>query len=677
VTAVPIDFASIAARFTVAAALQLKLESVALKNITLPLTRRAEAGRVIELAGREIPIVAFYNEAVTLVLPPSERGLLTPMVPTSFAEELLAGGLDLVSGLGEIRAPFLADAEHSSFPRLVDQLNQSLAIIEVSILRFATPSPRMFDPDPRRASDLFGLAALAFRALAEASAQGGAIAQLTTQLQESLAITAGPPDGLTGAGPGAGEPGSGEPARSLPDTLDTVAFELAGGTLFLGLLPGFLQALFEGVQIRLQQWVLTEFGAIEALVLDFRRTAFATMFAGLTGTADRGEHLVRAALTVVGGNLLFTIQVYRTMATDLGAGVRKFVLGLGDFLLDIVRLIQSLPELMTALTGFNLISLGGVLPMVALPPVSIGDLLDEDGQNVNVELRDRLFDVITAAELAVKAAGQANGTSPLILRAIRAVEQARILVGALFDPNPAAPGGGPALPAFPEAVALHFRSDFPDLWAPLFGEGRDKQVVEMVESLERALRLTVFHGILRVQSGLGKIDAEMSLRAARSAELSPASSDVLIGLPGQADRLTAIAFGPGDLSDAGNPATSGFDPLARAFESWLLVGGFETVGRVIDSFVGELATQWEARIATGTELTMPLTPTSPHRLFAHAVLGRVVMPRLTVQVAAGRALDDDLATEVAREFTVAVQDAFATGQNRLREMAVLASKGGD
>jgi hypothetical protein len=112
------------------------------------------------------------------------------------------------------------------------------------------------------------------------------------------------------------------------------------------------------------------------------------------------------------------------------------------------------------------------------------------------------------------------------------------------------------------------------------------------------------------------------------------------------------------------------DPLAAAFEGWLAAGGFELIGDVIGGYVDGLAAHWrERQVAEDTEPTTVVTPTSPHLLRRNATVGRVVLPRLTVRAAPGRALDEELADAVAARFAVAVREAYAAGSQRLRDLA--------
>ena len=657
----PIDFAAVAAQFSAVATLQLQLAVVAMRGIGAPLARRAAAGRSVELATRAFPIVRFYDGAVTVRLPADQQSVLTLEAPSSFGGQLAAGGLGFVDGLSKAFGPFRSDSEGSAIPRFLTAADRAVAAVEQSVERFRTPNPAMFDPAARQASDLFGLAGLAFTALAEASRQGGAISALTGQLQATLTTA-----GITGPTRQAATVPD-VPSVPLIDTLDTIAFELLGGSLILAVLPQLVETLFDGFRISAYQLVLTELGEIERIVLDARRNGLELVFVGLTGVADRSRNLLLATDEVIGGNVEYQLRFWRTFGVEFAAAVSSFAIGVGDFLGDVVRLLRVIPDMLTALTRFDLTGLLGGYGS-AIPSFELNDLLDPTGTRVNLALRAKLLVAIDAAESALRSL--IRKVPPLALsakvrRALRSFDPARRVVGALFSSG----GSGSALPVLLEGSALRFHSDFPDLSDTLFGAGRSGQIVAVVDRIERAARTGVDGALSRTRRGFDAISTEFGTAATNAAVVNPA--DRLRAIGEQSDRLADVVFGP-EVLEQSRPADGTFGPLANAFESWLVLGGFETISAVVDGYVAELGATWRARIATGTELTAPITPTSPHLLRKHAVLGRVLVPRMTLRANGYRDLDENLADEVAREFAAAVRRAYRSGQHRLRELAALA-----
>ena len=657
----PIDFVAVAARFEAAFAAQLKNVTVAQKLLDPVLAKRSAAGRAVELATRQFPIVLFQNGAVTLRLAPSQRGVLTlAKPPTSIGHGLAAGGLAFLDGLANATRPLRADSQERAIPRFLTSADRALAVVEASVRKFAVPTPGMFDPDPRTASDLFGLAALAFRALAEASAKGGRIQRLGTQVRTAMDVFQAP---ATGDRP----PTADEVPRTPDERLDAMASALLGAIGIVGSLPGLLHTLFEGTRIRLHQVVLDEFGAIERIVLDLRRTAFQAVFAGLSGLAARGVDLVRGAMDVVGRNILFSLRFWGVLGGFLAVGVRDFVVRFGRYLRDFLRFTGVLPSLLDAVTRFDLTELlrsklGRVTG--AIPSFGLGDLLDASGHNVNTALELKLNLALDAAEAALD---RLTLGIPFLLISdtyrflYRELHRARRLVRELFDSH----GSGSALPVLRETAPLRFHSDMPNVGDTLFRD-HAAGLHAVVDRLGMALRRGASGALSRTERGFGRLADEFAADAGR---VGVARGLDRIGA--RSDALADLVFGPEVTAQREAVRTRVTDAVARAFESWLADGGFLVVGGVIDGYVRELASYWRAQLTEGTELTAPITPTSPHLLRKRAVLGRVVVPRLTLRAAPGRELDEELANAVAAQFAAAVRDAHRTGRERLRAIAAL------
>jgi hypothetical protein len=544
-------------------------------------------------------------------------------------------------------------------------------------MRFAEPKRTMFNPDQRTASDLFGLAALAFRALSQASRNGGEIMRLVKQLRGTMHVLGitpqdeiPPPLTAGAARRQAAAPAPDPLARSRPEQLDAAAYQLIGAVVIVGALPQLVTILLEGMSIRIRMVLLDEFTAIERMVYDLRGDLFEVMFVGIVGLADRGVRLVLGGYRVVSANVSFQLRLWRAFGTELALGIRDFVVVFADYLRDWMRFLNALAGLLDALVNFDLTELLrtkiGFL-VGAIPSFSLGDLLDPSGLRVNLPLRDRLLDVINAAQQAVPTTVDVFTDYPN-----RQFDRARRLVHELF-PGPSLPPGilGTAYPAAPlipqllEAAPLRFRSDFPDLSQTLFGGGRKERLIGVVNRLEGAVRGGVRGALNATGKGLDDLATGFRTGAARAADVRAGGKLARIGP--QSTQLAERVFGPEVTREreARRPA----DPLARAFESWLTTGGFLVIGAVIDGYVAGLAAHWREQVAEGAELTAPVTATSPHILRRRATVGKVVLPRLTLRGARGRVLDEELADDVAAYFVMAVQGAYAAGRQRLRELA--------
>ena len=654
----PIDLAAVAARFAAAFAAQLLSATTAQKSLDKALTKRRDADRLVERASSRFPIVQFIDGAVTLRLTPAQRHVLSLDQPMSFGQQLAAGGHDFVAGVAKAAGPFRADSQETAIPRMLAGLDRMLADIEEPIRRFSTPSTAMFRPDDRTAADLFGLAALAVKVLAAASAPTGSLWEFTFDVADALWIV-NPPAAVTDAAATA--------ARSLPDTLDAVAYELTAALVVVGTLPEFVTTLLTGVDLRLRQTVLDELGGLEAEVLAFRRDAFETMFAGLTALAGDGVRYAVAARTVLLANLVFQMNLWQRFGTELALGLRDFVIHLGDSLAAVVKLLETVPKVLSVITGFKLIRFKTDSVILGfLLDFRLDDLLNPAGTGVNAELRTLLNDLIDGFEdkiLKSKLGRLAGVFSDTVKRARRSVPRARRLVAALFD------SGGPddTIPVLPEAPPLVFRSDFPALGDTFFSTSTALGLSTGVGGIFGAVRSTVDRAAERVAGGLGEMSDAFAADSARAARLQAGRGLLRTGT--QADTLAAGLFGP-ELVQARGPA----DLAAEAFEKWFADGGMILIGTLIDGYVAELARYWRAQLGTGSELTAPVTPTSPHILRRRARLGRVVVPRMRLRAPAGAPLDERLAEVLARRFAEAVAEAYRTGEQRLADMAAAGGK---
>lgn len=602
----PIDFAAVAARFAPAFAAQEHALRVARRAVRPVLERRLLAGRQADRATVRFPALRFVDGAVTLRVVPAQRRTLTRTAPVP---SLADAGLAFLAGLTR---PLRLD-EAEAIPGLLDQLLSVAAALDTSVSA-AAPKPAMFD-----SSDLVGVAVLALRALSEASARGGEIDRFAAQLKPFVPVP------RTETSP--------IPATPPSPALDGVATGIATGVAFVVLLPAAAESLLgivgqatrRGLQQQLQD------------VLDVRRHALGTAFAGFAGLTGTATRTARGIAGLLGAHLDFTVRFWQAFGSALGVGIRDFLGALGHSLRGVVRFLRVALFVVTTAFDFNLARLIPKIGDTAITDVltfSLNDLLDEPGTGLNQALHGTLSDILEWVGKKVR-------RSPLRLwpYANRQLRRARRLLDALFDTH------GPIrmlLPAFPEAPPLAFHSDFPRLLDPALAPA----LTGAVDALGDGLRTAVRTALTSTATGLDGL-ADASLAAERDAGRLP-------GLDAVGDRSAALAdrlFGDEIRRQSAAPPP---DQLARTFESWLADGGFVVVGAVVDGYVGALV---------GRAGEPP--PTSP-RILRRAALGRVVLPRLTLRVRAGRALDESLADAVAAAFAGAVRDAFCTGERRLR-----------
>jgi hypothetical protein len=669
---VPIDFAAVAARFGPQLALEAQRALVSQRAISLVLEKRRSAAVAVEQATRMFPIVRFYDEAVTMVVSSSQRGILAvTSPPPSFVDQLVRGGSDFVEGISRFVEPFTKGTKSGPIVRFVTSFDRALGEVVASVERFAKPTPEMFDPSRRSAGDLFGLAALGFRALAEASRKGGEIDTFVEQLRGTLAIVRGE----EGGGGTVAGPAPEAPERSLVEQLDAAALEIVSGIVVVGALPELIRLLLEAAGIRIRVWILDEFQKIERSVLDFRASMLRKSTIGLVAWADKAIDVFDAIQQVLGANIAFMLRFWRRLGSDFGEGVRSFAIGIVDFFAGFLEFIRAVPKWLDVLTGFDLTELlrpvlgwaGGLVSVI--PSIRIADVLDADARHVNADLADTLDSLISAEE-SDSELGRTLAwpwKQEFFDKVDFALAQAHELVDALF------PGWGEsgshaiAIPA--EAPPLVFTSNAPNIFDTLFGGGRATKVIGLVDKLQTSLDYGMGETLRRARDGVGKFATDFEKAAADAARLRVGARFDRVAA--HSTTLADTVFGP-EVRDAKKAvADRPPDALAQAFESWLATGGFVLIGEVIPAYVQEIARHWREQVEHGEELTAPLLPTSPRILRQRAALGRVEVPRLTLRAPGGRELDGGLADEGAFRFSNAVSDAYETGRKRLAELAAL------
>lgn len=601
----PIDFAAAAARFTGAFAAQEHAMRVARHAVRPVLERRLLAGRLADRATTRFPVLRFVDEAVTLRVVPSQRRVLTRTAPVP---SLADAGLAFLAGLTR---PLRLD-ETDAIPGLLKQVAAIAAALDASASG-AVLRPDMFD-----SSDLVAVAVLAFRALSEASVEGGELKRFHDQLEPFAPVR---------------QAGTAPPSPPLTESLDGIAAGIATGIAVVVLLPGTAEALLGILGAVVRNKLEKQLQAVLDLRRDALSTAFA-LFAGLTGTATR---LARGIAGLLGSHLDFSVRYWQAFGSAFATGIRAFVGALGYSLRGVVRLMRTVLFVITTAFDFNLARLFpwvGDTFVADVAHFSLDDLLDKPGTGLNQTLYTVLSDNLEKIDKRLR-------RSPLVLWPYlrRQRRRARRLLDTLFDTHGS---GHEPLGALSEGPPLVFHSEFPRLVDPALGPALAGAVGALGDGLRTAVRGT----LTSTATGLGKF-ADASAAAQRDASRLPG----LDRIGDQSAALSERVFGDEIRRQSAAPPP---DQLARKFESWLADSGFVVVGAVIDGYVGELVDRARE----------PL-PTSPW-ILRRAALGRVVLPRLTLRVRAGSDLDDDLADAVTAAFAGAVRDAFRTGERRLR-----------
>lgn len=650
----PFDFDAIVNAFRIPLLRELNPIKDMLERLGDWLEARVRQTNALEVASRDFPVVRFYQEAVTAWVDTSQHGVLGPRAPArAIGETLSASGRALVRGLGVAEQSV---REALILPRLLGMVGSILDVILESIERFLQPSPALFDPGARRASDLFGQAGLFFRAF------GTSLGQVREFVRGAQALRAGlqtPADPLERLGESARSASGGAEAAEQSgsaDLLDEVGRYITGAILALPLLPALLGNVLGSAGLVLRVKVLDLSQKIESLVLRLRRRVIEFVYIGMMDHVRQAVSLAAA----LGGLLMDHLRYYARFALGLGntllTHLSTYLRELSAYLQYWTRLAERIRRTLEAFLDFDLMPillllLGLPGPLLSslpgAPRFTIGDLFDV-GVGVAITTGRIALNIwLTGVEAAVLAAAAVSYASPFIpnwspwpvLRRIEALRRILNLVVRI-------PRRVPAETRLPSLAGV----TFPNIFNAFFGPG--------VPNLGRALAGTRDRLVADIPGMFGAARAFLN-----------DMSDIFQVAAGRASRLGSLERYQFLAESAGNLAEGIFggqagelrermmgsesDALAQAFESWVVNGGFTLVGQAIPAYVAEMAQYWQ-------EQAREETPTSPHLLRRRRRLGRVQVPRLTIR-ASGWALDEELADTVASRFLGAIQDAYRTG----------------
>src|SRR5579871_1839896 len=179
------------------------------------LKERTEQMQKWELASRMFPIIRFYNDAITVWIDASQHHSLGPSPPPlSVWDHLAASGRAFWNGLGRVGE---AVQEDLILPEIFGTIAAIVDLVWESIERFSQPTPEMFDPSKRTASDLFGEVGLGFRAVLSSLGQIRGIAEAIQEEKKLWLAQAG----------GGGAPSLPTGAASAPADPNALAFDFA------------------------------------------------------------------------------------------------------------------------------------------------------------------------------------------------------------------------------------------------------------------------------------------------------------------------------------------------------------------------------------------------------------------------------------------------------------------
>jgi len=647
-----LDFPEIANAFRQFLLLPVRPIAHSFEQISRWLDKRVKSADLLEQASRDFPVVRFRDEAEMLWLDSIQHGALAPDEPPStFGEQVHRAGRRFVQGVSRVKE---AAQEDLILPNLFGTFEQALAAISASVERFARPPGEMTQelfnsPEARTASDLFGEAALAWRSIA------GSTYQLT-----GFATQVGQAFGLP-------KPPSPEPSdpHQLSDPLERYSRLLVAGLLVLPTLPVFVSSVWRSLTVVVKFVIVNVFASIEARIFGLRRRVIDLFYVDLRSALRPALSLAVAAHLVLTVNLRFFARFTYYYGALLLLQLDTFLTDLADFFNKYIDQINAILKLINDILQFDLSPyISAVLavafgPLIGwaitklMPTITVDSLITAGTDLARAATRAALTTFAEAVDLAVS-------TSPVIPKRIRDRVAAvpKLIWNALRPPRsypdetrkPVWPPGY----TFPNLYDTIFRSGLP---------GLRQAFSDLATELPKSTRDIIDAGAAAVDV----LGDEFARQAERAAEMG--STQRYQRLADDAARQAQRAFGPDVQELRDRIARRPPDLVAQRFEDWLVTAGFELVAQAIPAYLQQMRIFWRDQKQGGAKLTVRLDVTSPHILARRAKLACVTMKQLMIS-APGRALDDDLVSEVAAQFQSAIQQAYSTGQRRLEVFAV-------
>lgn len=654
----PIDLTQLATAAAASWMAESRRLGLALGLLGPQLAARLERITALEARTRAFPVFAFEGLALDVRIHPQQYSTLHAYnsVGGAIAAPFVAFGRGFTR-IGQ------AVEDEMILPNVIAAVDDIVALILSSIDRLINPRASSFDPRNARASDIFGLMAMAWRGMTTSTGQ---LRLLAGDITQAVALFRTPAVAGTAGGAATTAPTMATPANDGPET---AGHWLVGAILIIPTLPGWLGVLAEAAWLRGRVWLLDTFQAIEARVFDMRAQVLRIFFVTIPALLRE----VPALVVVIGSMLQWNIQYFAFFANlyfeEMLFSIRSFFNDLHDYINGFITLINTVLHFIDRVMDFDLLSLITPFMGPAGSAVSafgirftVNDLLDAGGAALNWVLYRSLKGAIAAAKAAAIAADVAGslvlGTTALSAPSNAIVDKLNLLeqiVDALFRDT-----GGPLV----ETDSPMIKS-MPNFYDTLFGVP-PAVVASALSGFGTRLAADVrglFENLSTSLTGFGEVFARSATDVARTgpAERMPAFGREAAGLANELfdDQVRELG------------ARLRNTP-SRSFEQWLVKGGFHVIGAVIPLYVTEMRRYWHEQADAGNEPYVEITPTSPHILARRARLGRVRVPRMTLRTG-GQALSEGLVRELARRFQGAVQEAFATGQTRMQQYAAAAT----
>jgi hypothetical protein len=636
---ISIDLDHITGPFRSIGAFQLTPIAYMFQRLGKWLDDRVKKADELEESSRGFPVVWIDGDAVQCWLDDIQRGALSPNgSPPGFWDQIRAIGAAFVAGLK--RFPEMI-ANEKIIPRFLSTAAASLQAILDSVKRFETPTASTFDPALRTAGDLFGIAAMGFRAVLSSKEQ---ILRFlfSDVLLSYLVIQGGKKEGAAPADP-----------KSTTDMLDSVARYILGALMILPHLPELVGRLWESANIAIRNNTIEALSKREAKVFGLRRTIIDLFYVRFRDLIVTALAYVQAAGTVITMQATFWLAFVHLYGLRLLLDIRKIVDDVADYIFKVVAWIKdifitSIDNILNFdLAPYIVVLLGGVpgwllSKIVSPPPFTVLALIHEEAHNL---LLTWIGETIALLSLGF----------PWTLPVQRRLIELGKVVHKVFSP---------VLPPLPEP-AFSKPAPFPNIFDQWAKAAKASDIEKKFDDLSRQLPEELHNVIGAAADAMGKAGDRFDNLAAAAAR--GGSMEEYMALSGRAASLARNAFGPERQKLNEKLTEDQKDIVASSFESWLAMGGFELIGQFLEQYIAGMFDWFRKQESTGDELMAHITKTSPAILAKNKVLGRVLMQRLTID-ARGRKLDGGLAQEIADRFRGAIFDAYATGQKELSDL---------
>ncbi|MEM7305806.1 MAG: hypothetical protein AAF682_04015 [Planctomycetota bacterium] len=645
--------------------------------LELWLNARVRGAERLESLTSRFPVFRFYNEAVTASVSRFQQGALLAGPTTGIGEHATRA----LSQWNVGRRVANVRREGRLLPELLRVLEEIVAGVLSSVERFQEPTPSMFDPTQRRAGDLPGLGALAFRAIGSSRDQ---ILRAATGVRDALRPQAGSGavagTATTGADTSASAAASG--ALPLSFQLDGLTRYLVAGLLVLPALGRMVGKLGSDLLLHARHAVLDLFEQIETRAYDLRAGVLRLFAVDLALYARKGLVFLLAAKDVALDYLRFYSQVSISYLGGVVEGVSLFSDQMQRFWRGVGTVVHA------AVTYGNAILNIDVGPQIHNALVAAEEGIETiDSHMYDILSSPQEYEApdsfpVTVGELVMR-----EGAG---VRANRELVRASALVHAAWmgaDPFAAAINRGLLHELFDMDIAMYIaavRMLGQTLALPRAGLRAQPRLTLaagsvpdlnalVIEPLATGLERSVANGARGMADGIGEVFAAadhtlMSASSAFSAAASAASRmgsvSLLNRLISDADALLGGLFGAPAEGEESRP--TGLEPVAGSFAQWLIQGGFDTIGASLAGYVGVMLEAWSQELDENADLPVEITATSPRHLIERARLGRVHTTELRIRTN-GEPLGRPLAERIADRFQTAIQAAYVDGQERMAQ----------